>query len=79
MLGGALKVAMAIGLISGAYILCFGMYIAAIWDARGIPGGGVPLNRLVSGLYALGTVMTLVGSVLLTFGLLKSALVSAAA
>jgi hypothetical protein len=79
MLGAGLKVAMAIGLIAGAYVLCLGMFVAAIWDARGIPGGGAPLNRLVSGLYALGTVMTLVGGVLLTFGLLRSALVSAAA
>ena len=39
---------MAIGLIGGSYILCLGMYVAAIWDTRGIPGGGSALNRLVA-------------------------------
>ncbi len=78
-LGSTIKVAMAIGLIGGSYVLCVGMYIAAIWDARGIPGGGTSLNRLVSRLYAIGTVMTLIGGVLLTIGLLRSALVSVAA
>lgn len=77
-LSGALKIALAIGLIGGSYFLCAGMYIAAIWNARGIPSGGSSLNRLVSGLYAIGTVMTLIGGALLTFGLLGSALAPAA-
>lgn len=73
-LGHDLQMTMAIGLIAGTYLLCLGMYIAAIWDTRGIPSGGSPLNRAVAGLYALGTILTLVGGVLLTFGLLRSAL-----
>jgi hypothetical protein len=71
----AFKIVMAIGLIAGSYVLCLGMYIAAIWDTRGIPGGGGPLNRLVAGLYGAGTVMTLIGSVLLVIGLLRSAMI----
>lgn len=72
-LSSGAKIAFAIGLIGGSYLLCFGMYIAAIWDTRGIPGGGSFLNRLVSGLYGVGTVMALIGNVLLIFGLLRSA------
>jgi len=71
------KLAMAIGLIAGSYVLCLGMYIAAIWDTRGIPGGGSPLNRLVAGLYGTGTVMTLVGGVLLVIGLFRSVMIEA--
>jgi hypothetical protein len=71
------KIAMAIGLIAGSYVLCLGMYIAAIWDTRGIPGGGSPLNRLVAGLYGIGTVMTLIGGVLLVIGLLRSVMIEA--
>ncbi len=78
LLGDNLKLTLAVGLIGGSYILCAGMYIAAIWDARGIPGGGAPVNRLVSGLYAVGTVMTLVGGAVLTVGLLRSVLAAAA-
>lgn len=78
-LSGALKLTMAIGLVGGVYFLCAGMYIAAIWSARGIPGGGPALNRFVSGLYGVGTAITLIGGTLLTFGLLRSALASAAA
>jgi hypothetical protein len=78
-LGDTLKVVMGLGLIAGSYILCLGMYIAAIGEARGIPGGGAPTNRLVSALYALGTVLTLFGGALLVLGLLRSALVPAAA
>jgi hypothetical protein len=59
------SVTMGVGLIGGSYLLCLGMYIAAIWDVRGIPGGGAPLNRLVASLYGAGTAMTLVGSALL--------------
>jgi hypothetical protein len=73
-LGDTLKISMAIGLIAGSYILCLGMYIAAIGKARGIPGGGTSLNRLVSGLYGVGTVMALAGSAVFTIGLLRSAL-----
>lgn len=63
---------MALGLIGGSYVLCFGMYVAAIWDTRGIPGGGSPLNRLVSALYGVGTIMSLAGAALLVIGLLRS-------
>lgn len=66
------SIIMSVGFIVGTYFLCLGMYIAAIWDTRGIPGGGAPLNRLVSGLYGIGTVMTLIGGVLLVYGLLRS-------
>jgi hypothetical protein len=69
---------MAIGLIGGAYVLCLGMYVAAIWDVRGIPGGGTALNRLVAVLYSIGTVMTLLGGALLVIGLLRRVLDSAA-
>ena len=55
----------------GAYLLVAGMFVAAIWNTRGIPGGGGPLNRLVNGFYAVGAVMTLAGSVLLVLGLLR--------
>lgn len=78
-LGGAFKVAMGIGLIAGCYVLCLGMYVAAIWGSRGIPGGGTSLNRLVSRLYGTGTLMTLVGGALLSVGLLRNAIVSAVA
>lgn len=74
------KVVLAVGLIGGSYLLCLGMYIAAIWDTRGIPGGGSPLNRLVSGLYGVGTVMAIAGNVLLIAGFLfRSAHASTAA
>lgn len=70
-LGEVTGVVMGVGFIGGAYLLCLGMYVAAIWDTRGIPGGGTPLNRLVAGLYGAGTVMTLAGGVLLVVGLLR--------
>jgi hypothetical protein len=66
------SIIMSVGFIVGTYLLCLGMYIAAIWDTRGIPGGGTPLNRLISGLYGTGTVMTLIGGVHLVYGLLRS-------
>lgn len=72
-LSHGLAIALGLGLIVGSYMLCTGMYVAAIWDVRGIPGGGSPLNRLVSGLYGVGTVLTLAGAALLTFGLARSA------
>ena len=78
-LGNVWTIVMALGLIVGSYILCLGMYVAAIGDARGIPGGGAPLNRLVAALYAVGTVLTLIGGGLLVLGLSRSALVLAAA
>lgn len=71
-LSQSLQVSMALGLIGGSYVLCFGMYVAAIWDTRGIPGGGSPLNRLVSALYGVGTIMSLAGAALLVIGLLRS-------
>ena len=73
-LADSLRIAMATGLIAGCYLLCLGMYIAAIWGRRGIPGRGAPLNRAVSGLYAAGTITTLAGSLLLTIGLVNNAL-----
>jgi hypothetical protein len=76
-LGDAMAIAMGLGLIVGSYLLCLGMYVAAIWDARGVPGGGSPLNRLVAGLYGVGTIMTLIGCGLLVVGLLRSALLRA--
>jgi hypothetical protein len=78
-MSGATSIIMAIGLIGGSYVLCLGMYVAAIWDVRGIPGGGTALNRLVSTLYGLGTVMTLLACALLVLGLLRSAFMPAAA
>jgi hypothetical protein len=71
-LGAIPSIIMSVGFIVGTYLLCLGMYIAAIWDTRGIPGGGTPLNRLISGLYGTGTVMTLIGGVHLVYGLLRS-------
>ena len=76
LLGSLLKISMAVGLIAGSYLLCLGMYIAAIWDVRGIPGGGSRLNRVVSVLYGSGTVMTLIGGSLLALGLLRTFLLS---
>ena len=76
LLGELPKVAMGVGLIAGSYLLCLGMYIAAIWDVRGIPGGGSTLNRLVAVLYGIGTVMTLTGGSLLAFGLFRTFLSS---
>lgn len=71
-LSQSLQVSMAIGLIGGSYVLCLGMYVAAIWDTRGIPGGGSPLNRLVSALYGVGTMMSVTGAALLLVGLFRS-------
>jgi hypothetical protein len=71
-----LQITMAIGFIVGSYALCIGMIIAAIFDTRGIPGGGSTLNRLVAGLYAIGTIMTLIGVALLVFGLLRTTFAS---
>jgi hypothetical protein len=56
----------------GTYLLVAGMFVAAIWNTRGIPGGGSFLNRLVNGLYAIGAVMSLAGCVLLVLGLLRA-------
>jgi uncharacterized membrane protein (UPF0136 family) len=72
------NITMAIGLIGGSYVLCLGMYVAAIWDVRGIPGGGTALNRLVATLYSIGAIMTLLGGALLAIGLLRRVLNSAA-
>lgn len=65
---------MGLGFIAGSYALLFGMYITAIWDTRGIPGGGSLLNRLVAWLYPAGAVLTLIGCALLVLGLVRSAL-----
>jgi hypothetical protein len=76
-LGQVWSVAMGAGLIVGTYLLCAGMYVAAIWEVRGIPGGGSALNRVVSGLYGLGTILTLIGCAMLVLGLLRSVLAPA--
>jgi hypothetical protein len=70
------NIPMAIGLIGGSYLLCLGMFVAAIWDTRGIPGGGSALNRLVAAIYSVGTLMTLLGCALLVYGLLQTALIT---
>lgn len=67
-----LRITLGVGFIGGTYLLCLGMYVAAIWGARGIPGGGSPLNKLVSGLYAAGTAFSFLGCGLLIAGLLGS-------
>lgn len=59
------------GFVLGTYLLVAGMFVAAIGNSRGIPGGGSPLNRLVSGLYAVGTLLSLAACVLLILGLLN--------
>ncbi|HXR52945.1 MAG TPA: hypothetical protein VN762_12475 [Steroidobacteraceae bacterium] len=56
----------------GTYLLVSGMFVAAIWNTRGIPGGGRFLNRLVNGLYAGGAVLSLTGSALLILGLFNA-------
>ncbi len=71
-LSRALELALIYSTLVGTYLLVAGMFIAAIWNTRGIPGGGNPLNRLVSVLYAAGTVLSLVGCALLIVGLLRS-------
>jgi hypothetical protein len=59
-------------LLIGTYLFVAGMFVAAIWNTRGIPGGGNRLNRLVRALYGIGAVLSLAGSVLLTAGLFRS-------
>jgi hypothetical protein len=59
-------------LVLGAYLLVAGMFVAAVWNARGIPGGGRPVNRLVNALYAAGTVSSLAGCALLVLGLIRT-------
>lgn len=68
----ALELALVWSLLLGTYLLVIGMFVAAIWRARGIPGGGSGLNRLVSGLYGTGTVLALLGCGLLVFGLFRA-------
>lgn len=71
--GAAAKLTVGVGFIGGSYLLCLGMFIAAIFDTRGIPGGGSPLNRFVAALYGVGTVMSLAGCAVLVLGLLQAA------
>jgi len=68
----ALRQVLVWSFLLGTYLLVLGMFVAAIWNTRGIPGGGSPLNRLVSGLYGGGTIFSLVGGALLVLGLLKA-------
>lgn len=76
--GDGARLVMGIGLIGGSYLLCLGMFIAAIWNTRGIPGGGSLLNRLVAMLYGIGTVMSLAGCSVLVIGLLRTTLAQGA-
>ena len=71
-LSESLVLGMIWSFLLGTYLLVTGMFVAAIWNTRGIPGGGSPLNRLVNGLYALGTVLTLAGCVVLVVGLFRA-------
>lgn len=71
-LSPALELGLVWSLLLGTYLLVVGMFIAAIWRARGIPGGGSRLNRLVSGLYGAGTVLALLGCGLLVLGLFRT-------
>jgi hypothetical protein len=66
-----LQGAMMAGFLLGTYLLVIGMFVAAIFGMRGIPGGGTGINRLVAGLYAAGTVLSLLGGVLLVLGLAR--------
>ena len=49
-----------------------GMVVAAVWGQRGIPGGGTAANRRVARLYLAGTVLMLLGSVLLSMGFARA-------
>lgn len=73
-LAPVLQVALGTALIGGVYLLCAGMFLAAIWSARGIPAGGSSRNRLVARLYGAGTVSSLAGCGLLIAGLLQVAM-----
>jgi len=68
----AAELVMVWSFLLGTYLLVVGMFVAAIWNVRGIPGGGVLLNRLVNGLYAAGTVLSLLAATLLVIGLLRA-------
>jgi hypothetical protein len=65
----ALKFLLAGGLIVGTYLLVLGMFLAAIYGERGIPGGGSAVNRVVAWLYTTGTVLSILGAALLVVGL----------
>lgn len=67
-----LTLVLAWSFVLGTYLLVAGMFVAAIWRVRGIPGGGSALNRLVSGLYGAGTLLTILGGGLLVLGLLAA-------
>jgi hypothetical protein len=62
---------MLVALVLGTYLLVIGMYVAALRDARGSPGGGMA-HRVVTQLYAAGTITSLAGCALLVFGLLRA-------
>jgi cobalamin synthase len=71
-LSSILTLALAWGFLLGTYLLVSGMFVAAIWNTRGISGGGTPLNRLVNGLYGAGAALSLAASALLIVGLLRA-------
>ncbi len=73
-LADSLVLFMVWSFLLGTYLLVAGMFVAAIWNTRGIPGGGSSMNKLVSGLYAAGTVLSLVAGALLVVGLLRTQL-----
>src|SRR4029077_1874841 len=56
-LPGILTLVLVWSFLLGTYLLVSGMFVAAIWNTRGIPGGGSPLNKLVNGLYGAGAVL----------------------
>jgi hypothetical protein len=71
-LSNTLNVVLVWAFLLGTYLLVAGMFVAAIWNTRGIPSGGSALNRLVSTLYSVGTLLSLAASALLVFGLLRT-------
>lgn len=56
----------------GTWLLVIGMVVAAISGQRGIEKGGIRCNQIVRGFYSLGTLLSLVGSAFLVFGLLAA-------
>ena len=63
--------------LNGAIALLSGL-IGGLFFARSIKlRRGSPFNRLVAGLYGIGTVVTLAGCVLLVIGLFRSVMIEA--
>lgn len=68
-LSAVLRSMMVWSWLLGTYLLVSGMFVAAIWRKRGIPGGGSGLNRLVHGLYGAGSLLSFLACGLLIIGL----------